>query len=513
MSDKSSVLNNIAKSTALLMILTIFVKVVGFIKQATISYYYGASAAMDAYLVVSDFISEIGVMFFLSVGVVFVSLYSGYKSCNQQRNMFVSNTFICLLGVSLILVILVAVLSKQLVGILAPGFPIIVLDDISHKISIFSILLLNICISNLCISILNSEKQFVIAKSIGLIQSVCIISACFIGAEKLGIDALYYGWGIYYIVENLFLFSKARRYFVFKIFNPIKDTDVRRLIRLSVPVFVGYAIVQINVMIDKAIASNLETGSVSCLSYGSFLFSTIQSVIVASSTTVLYTYFSEFITEKKIGEIVKSTKNGLQVLMAILIPVSLCCYVNHIEIVRFVYGRGNFDDNAIMLTSISFVGYSIGLVFIAFRDVFMQVLYACKKTKITMINGVVGVVINVILSIALSRCWGVFGIAFADSIAYVVLAVISYYNVYKIIPEIKNCFSVRSFCVIIISLISSLCCGKIMYGLMCDYHFFIRMLVDSVVVFSSYYLVLHVFKHDSVEMMYMLFKKRVCGGH
>ena len=70
---------SIAKSAAFLIGLTVFVKFIGFVKQAVISYTYGTSLDMDIYLIVSSFISEVGVMFFSSLSINLVTIYDREK--------------------------------------------------------------------------------------------------------------------------------------------------------------------------------------------------------------------------------------------------------------------------------------------------------------------------------------------------------------------------------------------------------------------------------------------------
>ena len=56
-----------------------------------------------------------------------------------------------------------------------------------------------------------------------------------------------------------------------------------------------------------------------------------------------------------------------------------------------------------------------------------------KKTKITSLNGIIGVVINVILSITLSKYFGVLGIAIATSIAAFIISILLFNSTRKLI--------------------------------------------------------------------------------
>ena len=490
--------NSVAKSAALLSLLTIGIKAIGFIKQAIISYYFGTTGQMDSYLVVTDFVSEIGMMFFSSIAITLIAIYDEEKGDKNRKNEFVSNAFTGLVIFSIVLSALVCLFARPILGLLAPGFSADMLQDAVGKLRIIAILLINICISNICIALLNAEKRFVIAKSIGLIQSACIITACIFFEKKLGITALYYGFGAFYLIENIFLLFNVRNIFLYRIENPFKDKRVLRLIRNSIPLFISSSIVQINAMIDKSIASNLEAGNVSGMSYGNFVFSTIHSIIIASITTVLYSYFSDYMAEKNEEAIVQKSTSSLHLMIVILTPICICCCVCSADVIRLIYGRGSFGENAITVTSGAFLGYSVGLLFIAVRDLLLQVLYAYQKTKIAMINGGIGVVVNVAASLILSKFIGVFGIALADSMAYAVLVFISYKSVLRILPEIKNIFSRKDLVTIGVSFMIVLGATILINTLLSGIFFLFRLAISGVVAFGLYYALMIVFKHESI---------------
>lgn len=505
---KNKSTNSVVKSAAILSLLTIVVKTVGFFKQAVISYYFGASSMMDSYLVITDFVNEIGVMFFSAIAVTFISIYDEEQKNKSKKSEFVSNAFSGLLTFAVILIFIIAAFAKPIVRILAPGFSADAINDLIIKLRWVSILLANICISNIFIAILNAEKRFGIAKSIGLIQSGCLVFACIFFAPIIGIKSLYYGFFAYYLIENIFLFVNVRKYFHFKFGNPFSDARVRKLISLSVPVFIGLAVVQINAMIDKAIASQLAAGSVSGMSYGHFIFSTIHSIFVGSTTTVLYSYFANYIVEENEGVMVEKIRNSLLLLTAILGPICLCCCINSSDIIRVIYGRGIFDENAIRITSSAFMGYAFGIVAVAVRDVYIQAIYAYKRNAIAMINGIVGVIINILLSVLLSKYIGVLGIAIADSAAYLILAILSFKSACSIMPEIKKSLTGRDIVIICVSITVSLACGILLKNFMIGSHHFIRLMVNCVAIFSVYFLMMFLFKHESITLVkYAVLKK------
>lgn len=492
---------NVSGSVTALIVLTFFVKAIGFLKQAVISYTYGVSSLMDSYLIVVDFINELGMVFFASIAITIVALYDEVRHDKDKASVFISNTFVLLLWFSVFIILILSVFAKPIAFLLAPGFSQEQLIAIAGKIRLISFLLLNICISNICIALLNAEKEFVVAKSTGVIQSVCIILACFLLKPYFGIEALYIGFIAYYIVENLYLLAKVKHYISFKPLSAFRDSKARSLIKLSVPLFISNAVIQINVIINKAIASGLGEGSISALSYGSFVFNTIHSIVIASITTVLYSFFSQYVVEGNDDAIIEKTSNTVLLLLTIIIPITVISCINNSDIIRLIYGRGSFDENAVNLTSDAFLGYSFGIVFIALRDIYLQVLYAYKRTRIAMLNGMLGVVINLFLSFLLSKVFGVLGISVADSITYFVIAMVCFYTAKNVVTKLGSPLSRKDFVCILLCTVLSILAGKLINRFLVDEFFLVRLVISSLLVLLVYFFVMHRLKCSSLRLL------------
>ena len=60
------------------------------------------------------------------------------------------------------------------------------------------------------------------------------------------------------------------------------------------------------------------------------------------------------------------------------------------------------------------------------------------KTKITTINGIIGVIINIIFSIILSKYIGIMGIALASAIAMIVTSILLFISIIKLEKGFDN---------------------------------------------------------------------------
>ena len=106
-------------------------------------------------------------------------------------------------------------------------------------------------------------------------------------------------------------------------------------------------------------------------------------------------------------------------------PITITFYICSHEIVSIVFGHGAFDGNAVDAASHALKGYSIMFVPVILRETFCRFQYAFQDSKTPMVNGSIGIVSNIVLSILLCKYYGVFGVALATSLSVLISAVLN----------------------------------------------------------------------------------------
>lgn len=427
MSNRSS----IVKSTSYVMVTLIIVKLIGFLKQAVIAAYFGTSQDMDLYLIASDFVTEVGIVFFSSLSLNFLSVFVQLlvEKGKKQAGVFLSDTLVLFIPVAILVIVLIWIFTDPITRLVASGYNEAGRQIVGKYIRIISITVVNICISNICIAVLEGEKIFLPGKLVGIIQSACLIIACVFFSDSYGVDAMLYGTIAYFVIQNVLLLYLVFRDNTFSLGRFWQDKRVFALIKLCIPLFISNAVVQLNIIVDKSIASHLGGGSVSALSYANYLFQTIHSIVIGSFCTVVFSYFSTYVAKNELDKIAGTLRKGNTNLLLLLLPTSIVFVINAKAIVHIIYERGAFDETSVMVTTYAWVGYAIGIIFVAMRDLLMRVHYAFQDTKNPMINGMLGVFLNVALSIILAKYCGVFGIAVADSVSYLVVLLLALHTV------------------------------------------------------------------------------------
>ena len=185
-------------------------------------------------------------------------------------------------------------------------------------------------------------------------------------------------------------------------------------------------------VVDKYIASYLEVGSVSALDYAQKLIVFINTIITTSVTSVVYPLMANMRHSGDKNGFINILKKSILYLAILLIPITVGVIIFGNDIVKVVYARGKFTEHAVYITTLALLGYGFGIFFTGIRDILNSTLFSMGKTKITTINGVIGVIINIIFSIILSKYIGIMGIALASVIAMVVTSILLFISIIKL---------------------------------------------------------------------------------
>ena len=213
----------------------------------------------------------------------------------------------------------------------------------------------------------------------------------------------------------------AVRYgYKYQMYLNIKDQNVKDMVKLLGPVMIGAAVMQVNAMIDRALASTLPEGSISALNYANKLNGFIIALFITSIVSVIYPILSKLSTKDNNEKFNKSIVKSINSIIILVLPISVGAIVLSTPIVKLLFQRGEFDDRALKMTSIALSMYSVGLVASGLREVLSKIFYSLQDTKTPMINGIIAVLINIVFNIILIKYFNLAGLALATSLSSII---------------------------------------------------------------------------------------------
>ena len=500
------------KTALIIMILTIVSKIVGFGREITLSYLYGASNISDAYLIS---ITVPGVIFgFIAAGLGagYIPMYSKIlqNEGEIEANRFTSNLINILLIISTAVILTGLLFTEQIVRLLALGFEgeTLALTVQFTKISLLAVYFTGIV--SVFTGYLQIKGNYIIPALIGLPLNFFIILSIMI-SPFTNILVLAVGYVIAIGSQLLLMIPYIRKNkYKYKAIFDLKDKHIINMALIVMPLILSVSVNQINVLVDRTIASQLAVGGISALNFANRLNGFVQGIFVLSIATVLYPTISKMAAEENRIGLKKTLSKAITGINLLVIPATIGSMVFATPIVSILFGRGAFDSQAISMTSSALLFYSIGMAGFGLRDILSRAFFSMQDTKTPMVNGAIGVVLNIILNIILSRYLGIGGLALATSIAAIFTTVLLFINLRrKIGPFGMKHVSISFLKILVASLVMGLLAKLSFDYLTATLSQNLSLIIAIGVGAISYFVIVYFMKIEDVDVIVNAVKKKL----
>lgn len=427
--------NKIFKAAFLVMIISILSRFLGLFRDILVGYQFGVSIYTDAYKAAVSVPETIFTIVGLAISTVFIPMLSKvkYEKSKDEMFKFSNNIISILLVISIIIFSLGFLFTDKIVCFMFDGFnkDKFTLTVFLTRITLFNLLFLSI---NACYTaMLQVCEDFVIPSILGMFfNAPMIIYLLFFN------DISIIGLTIANVIGNFLRVAVQvpvlyKHGYKFKLFINIKDERIKKILMLIIPVIIGSGANSLNMIVDMKVASSLGDGAVSALDFAQKIIVFANTAITTSIVSVMYPLMANKLNEgDNEGFSIYLTKS-ISIIALLLVPISIGFILLNKELISAFYERGKFNDIAVGITASAFLGYSLVLPFTGIRDILNSSLFSMQKTKVTTINGVIGVVVNIILSISLSKIFGIFGVAIASTIASMITAILLFISTRKFV--------------------------------------------------------------------------------
>lgn len=437
------------KSTAVTGGMTLISRITGLVRDIVFAGLIGAGAgvAADAFYVafrIPNFLRRIfGEGAFSQA---FVPVFVEYKTraTAEETRAFVDH-ITGVLGVILFGVTLIGVVAAPiLVMALAPGFL-----DVPHKydltvqmLRIMFPYLLFVSLVAMAAGILNTYGKFAAAAFTPVLLNLCLIGAALWLAPRMAEPVLALAWGVFLagVVQLLFQipFLRALRILPRPRLKPAHP-GVGRVFKLMLPAIFGVSVSQVNLLVNTLLASFLVTGSVSWLYYSDRIMEFPLGVFGIALATVILPSLSRRHASNSPEEFSHLLDWALRWVMLIGLPASVALVVLSGPMLATLFHHGAFNANDVRMSAQALMAFSTGLLAFIFIKVLAPGFYARQDTKTPVRIGIIAMVVNIVLSLALVFPLQHTGLALAVSLAAFVNAALLYrrlraHNVYRPLP-------------------------------------------------------------------------------
>jgi len=423
-------LKKAVKTVSFMVIATMLAKVMGMVRDMFFTNYYGTGIEGVAFLSAT----RIPLLFFdITLGAAilstFIPVFNRYLEKGDKKGAFdFSNSFINLVVlISVVFCIIGVVFAKDLANFIAPGIP----DEAKVLATKLLIVLLPTTIfTSLAfafVGILQSFDEFNIPAIISLVSNLAVIIYLIFLNKTFGIFgvavAMLIGWSLQFFVQIPSLIQKGYKYrFVLN----LRNEGILDVFKLAIPILISSWLQPICVMINTIFGSYLNGGqAVAGLEFANRLYIIIVGVFTFGITNYIFPSLSKMSGGGNADGFKDVMSKSIKVMLLIIAPIMLGMMLLARPIIDVVYGRGEFGETSIMLTSTALFFYSIGMVSFGINEIINKCFYAMKDGKTPMIASVCGIITTLILAFTFTKLLGlgIGGLALSASISAIVVSV------------------------------------------------------------------------------------------
>jgi putative peptidoglycan lipid II flippase len=412
-------------------------RIIGLVRQRVFAYYFGTSAAGDAFTAafrIPNFLQNIFGEGALSAS--FIPVYAKLLAQDDDKEASrVANAVLGILALAIAVIVLLGVLSTPyLISAIAPGF-----KGETRELTIRLVRILFpgaglLVLSAWCLGVLNSHHRFFLSYTAPVAWNVAMIASLVIFGRRVGQFPLaeYVAWGS--VVGSALQFG-VQWPTVMRLMQRIRPSldiageNVRGVIRGFFPVFMSRGVVQISAFVDAILASFLGQGAVAALGYAQSLYTLPVSLFGMSVSAAELPRMSQAVGETEVvfEALRKRLDDGLRRIALFIVPSSMAFLALGDVIAAVLYQTGKFTHNDALYVWAILAGSTVGLLASTLARLYSSTYYALRDTRTPFRYAIVRVTLTSVLgylcALPLPRLlgvepkWGVAGLTASAGIA------------------------------------------------------------------------------------------------
>lgn len=463
---------HLIKSGSQLSLLVFTSRILGLIRQMTMSAFLGTEALGDAFTTAFMLPNLFRRLFAEnSITVAFIPTFNTYLEeykCAQNKTAakkeitdFLNSIFTLVSFATVCVVILGIIFAPLIITVFFKD-----IADYNSAVFLTRIMfpyLLLISIAAFFQGILNGVKIFTPSGFTPILFNILVISSTYIFTKPFGDPATAMAYGVLaggfaQAVFQLPFVLKTNFSFTFiNLKKTLENKGTKKVLRLIGPTILGVAAYQLNDVVSTSFAASAGVGIPIALQYSLRLQELLLGVFAVSIGTVILPDLSRLAERKQWNDFQELLLQSIKIIALITIPATFFSLCNGEHIITLIYKSRKFDDASVALTLGIFKFHIAGLFAIAVNRIIAPAFYAQGNSKAPMIAGVICVAINVILVIILRIPMKGDGIALALTIASFVNTIILFIflrhnkniNIFKLIfPAIQFILKIFLFSII-----------------------------------------------------------------
>lgn len=397
---------------------TLISRPLGYVRAAVQAWLFGATAAMDAFVVAFSVPSMLQVVLLSGpLSSVLVPTLTAYRHDRRALNDLFNSLFTLCCLAALVIAGAAALAAPFLMRLAGPGLA----PDTQALATLLFRLMLPMLVMQALLSVckgaLNTLDHYGAPEYAGIVFNIAVIGAALLLTPALGIISLAIGAALGGTAQLMLQFPFLLRHGIRYRPRFRLDDALRQMSSLAPGAFLSTVITPVGAFIDRALATLLFSGAPSLLNYGFLLFMLPASLCVVPLSTVLLTDLASLFHQGEIQTLYQRTRYGLRLMLLITMPAALLGVLLAAPITRLVYEHGHFQTADTLRTAQALRAYLIGLPFYGAVHLITRSFYALQDTLTPALVGLAALLLNVLGDLVFMQLFSHWGIALARTVA------------------------------------------------------------------------------------------------
>ena len=414
----------IARAAGIIALGDVASRVLGLVRNMVIADLFGATGLVSAYQIAATVPAMI---YDLLIGgmlsSVLVPVFSEYAAAKTEEELWrIVSVVLSLAAVALgLFIVALELLAPQVAWLLGGGFEARLQTVVTTSIRIVVPAVLLLGLSGVVTGLLYTLKHFTYpAFGEAVFKVGAILGALFL-SRPLGIYSLVIGivlGAVLQLAIQLPGLRGTRLSFSLDLSHP----GLRRIALLYTPIALGLVITQIQVAIDRNLASRTGEQSIAWMQNATNLIQFPHRLVAVAVSLAVLPSLSQLSAIADWTGYRRTLAMGLRIVIVLIIPATVGLFIMAQPIIALILEHGSFTAYDTAWTAFALRCYLLGLVFATVDWPLNFAFYARQDTLTPASVGVLSVFVYLIVALPLMKPLGMIGLVLAVSTKHIVHA-------------------------------------------------------------------------------------------
>lgn len=411
--------SGIAQAAGIIALGSIVSRVLGLVREQLIAYLFGASGLVSAFgvaAIVPKMIYELLVGGLLSAALV--PVFSQVAELEGRPALWaLFSRVVSLAAIVLgVIVLLLEALAPQVAWLLGGGFEPELQIALAQMIRMIAPAVLFLGLSGVVTGLLYTLKRFTYPAFGAAVFNLGIIATVLLLAGRMDAFSLALGVVLGSMAQLLIQTPELRRLRLqFRFRFDLSDPALQRILILYLPIALGLIISNVQIAIDRRLASSTGASSIAWMDRATTLIQLPHGLVAVAISLAVLPTLSRFSAAQDWTGFNQTLGQGLRAVLVLIVPATLGLLVLAQPAIALLFEHGKFTAKDTFWTAWALRFYLIGLIFAAVDWPLNYGFYARQDTLTPALVGILSVGVYLAVALPLIGPMGMLGLVLADS--------------------------------------------------------------------------------------------------